>query len=129
MLRMIALVTLLVHSVCAFQYEMYRIPLDKDLIEIEESSGEMMAKTNQELPGKCWACKWIMKKLKKRISAGATQDDIKKKLSNVCDEIGFLKSICKGLVNQYVGTLVEELSTTDNPATICMNVGICKKSF
>ncbi|KAA0710864.1 hypothetical protein E1301_Tti003028 [Triplophysa tibetana] len=129
MLRMIALVTLLVHTVCALQYEMYRIPLDKALNEIEESSGEMMAKASQGLPGKCWACKWIMKKLKRRISTGATQDEIKKKLLSVCDEIGFLKSICKGLVSQYVGTLVEEISTTDNPATICINVGVCKKSF
>lgn len=55
------------------------------------------------------------------------QDDIKKKLSMVCDEIGFLKSKCKDFVNTNLSTLIEELSTTDNAETICVNINICKK--
>ncbi len=42
------------------------------------------------------------------------QDDIKKMLGMVCDEIGFLKYLCRMLVNKYMGTLIEELSTTDD---------------
>ncbi len=53
------------------------------------------------------------------------QDDIKKMLGGVCDEIGFLKSLCRLLVNKYTDTLVEELSTTDNARTICVHIGIC----
>ncbi len=53
------------------------------------------------------------------------QDDIKKMLGGVCDEIGFLKSLCRLFVNKYTDTLVEELSTTDDARTICVNIGVC----
>ncbi|XP_065110012.1 antimicrobial peptide NK-lysin-like isoform X3 [Paramisgurnus dabryanus] len=123
MLRFIILVTLLVSSACALQWKIYR----EELIGNEESSDEVIVKMNQGLPGVCWVCKWAMKKVKKKISNGTTADDIKNKLTRVCDWIGFLKIMCKSLVNKYVGTLVEELSTSDNPATICINIGVCKK--
>ncbi|XP_065109987.1 antimicrobial peptide NK-lysin-like isoform X2 [Paramisgurnus dabryanus] len=123
MLRFIILVTLLVSSVCALQWKIYR----EELIGNEESSGEVMVKTNQGLPGVCWACKWAMRNVKKKISNGATQDDIKSQLAMVCDQMGFLKSLCRSMVSKYTGVLVEELSTSDDPTTICVNVGICKK--
>ncbi|XP_065110030.1 antimicrobial peptide NK-lysin-like [Paramisgurnus dabryanus] len=122
MLRFIILVTLLVSSACALQWEIYR----EELIGNKESSGEVMVKMNQGLPGVCWTCKWAMRNVKKKISNGATAEDIKNQLTRVCDEIGFLKIMCKSLVNKYVGTLVEELSTSDDPATICKNIEICK---
>jgi len=46
-------------------------------------------------------------------------------LSHVCDEIGFLKYLCRTFVGRYINTLVEELSTTDNARTICVNIGVC----
>lgn len=55
------------------------------------------------------------------------QDDVKKMLAMVCDEIVFQKSLCWIFVNEYKETLVEELSTTDNATTICINIGVCKK--
>uniref|UniRef100_A0A8C1G774 Saposin B-type domain-containing protein n=1 Tax=Cyprinus carpio TaxID=7962 RepID=A0A8C1G774_CYPCA len=122
MLWRIVLITLLISSVCALHLEMHKEESIGN--EFEESSGEI---ETEQLPGKCWACKWVMRKLKKQISNGATPDDIKTKLGMVCDEIGFLKSICRKLVNQYTDTLVEELSTTDDTRTICANIGVCKK--
>ncbi|KAA0710865.1 hypothetical protein E1301_Tti003027 [Triplophysa tibetana] len=50
---------------------------------------------------------------------------IKKMLREVCDGIGFLQFVCKNLVANYMGTLLEELSTTDDAPTICRHVGIC----
>nr|WOW88855.1 NK-lysin [Ctenopharyngodon idella] len=122
MLRSIFLVTLLISSVCAFNWEMHKEEFNEN--EIEESSGDIQT---EQLPGMCWACKWAMKKVKKQISNGATPDDIKKKLSMVCDEIGFLKSLCRKFVNKYTDILVEELSTTDDARTICANIRVCKK--
>ncbi|XP_059374518.1 antimicrobial peptide NK-lysin-like isoform X3 [Carassius carassius] len=122
MLRRIVLITLLISSVCALQWEMHKE--DSIRNEFEESSGEI---ETEQLPGKCWACKWVMKKLKKQISNGATPDDIKKKLGMICDEIGFLKSMCRKLVNQFMDILVEELSTTDDAGTICANIRVCRK--
>ncbi|KAK7152644.1 hypothetical protein R3I93_010762 [Phoxinus phoxinus] len=122
MLRSIILVTLLISSVCALDWEMHKE--ESNGIEIEEGSGDVQT---QQLPGMCWACKWAMKKLKRQISNGATPDEIKKKLSMVCDEIGFLKSLCRKFVNKYTDTLIEELSTTDDAGTICANISVCKK--
>ncbi|XP_067312067.1 antimicrobial peptide NK-lysin-like [Pseudorasbora parva] len=122
MLRNIILVTLLISSVCALHWDMHKEESNGN--EIEESSGDI---PTEELPGMCWACKWAMNKLKKQISNGTTKEDIKKKLSMVCDEIGFLKFLCRKFVNTYMDTLVEELSTTDNARTICVNISVCKK--
>ncbi|XP_016129609.1 antimicrobial peptide NK-lysin-like [Sinocyclocheilus grahami] len=122
MLRRIILIALLISSVCALHWEMRKEESTGN--ELEEDSGEIQT---EQLPGICWACNWAMKKLKKQISNGATADDIKKKLGMVCDEIGFLKSLCRKFVNKYTDTLVEELSTTDNARTICVNITVCKK--
>uniref|UniRef100_A0A673LZ13 Saposin B-type domain-containing protein n=1 Tax=Sinocyclocheilus rhinocerous TaxID=307959 RepID=A0A673LZ13_9TELE len=120
MLQSIILITLLISS--------GKISTDQLAIFINQFvyilSGETQTK---QQPGMCWACKWSMKKLKKQISNGATPDDIKKKLEMVCDEIGFLKSLCRKFVNKYKDTLVEELSTTEDTETICINIGVCKK--
>ncbi|XP_026085988.1 antimicrobial peptide NK-lysin-like [Carassius auratus] len=122
MLRRIVLITLLISSVCALHWEMHKG--DSIRNEFEESSGEI---ETEQLPGKCWACKWVMKKLKKQISNGATPEDIKIKLGMICDEIGFLKSMCRNLVNQFTDILIEELSTTDDARTICTNIRVCRK--
>ncbi|KAK3563638.1 hypothetical protein QTP86_031877 [Hemibagrus guttatus] len=87
---------------------------------------EDLLKSEAQLPGACWACKWAMKKVKKQIGNSANVDTIKEKVLKVCDSIGFLKSICRKFINKYLDTLVEELSTTDDPRTICVNIGICK---
>nr|XP_055028869.1 uncharacterized protein LOC129417986 isoform X1 [Misgurnus anguillicaudatus] len=123
MLRFIVLVTLLVSSVCAFQREIHNSSFTEK--EIEEISAEFLAKTSHGFPGMCWACKWAMGKIKKHISVTTNKEAIKAMLGNVCNEIGFLKFLCRGLVSRYMGTLIEELSTTDNPATICSHIGVC----
>ncbi|XP_067310784.1 antimicrobial peptide NK-lysin-like [Pseudorasbora parva] len=122
MLQSIILVTLLISSVGSLHWQMHKEESNGN--EIEESSGDI---PTEQIPGLCWACKWAMNKLKKHIPKNTTADDIKKKLSMVCDEIGFLKSKCKDFVNTNLSTLIEELSTTDNAETICVNINICKK--
>nr|AOT80798.1 NK-lysin [Ctenopharyngodon idella]AOT80799.1 NK-lysin [Ctenopharyngodon idella] len=121
MLPCILLATLLISSVCAFDMEMHRGNFTED--ELEQISGEMAPA--QQLPGLCWACKWAMGKVKGLISRTATPSDIKRALSHVCDEIGFLKFMCRIFVNKYLGVLIEELSTTDDARTICVHVGVC----
>uniref|UniRef100_A0A8C6S8X9 Saposin B-type domain-containing protein n=1 Tax=Neogobius melanostomus TaxID=47308 RepID=A0A8C6S8X9_9GOBI len=63
-----------------------------------------------QLPGLCWTCKWVMNKT------------LTSKLLSVCDKIGFLKSRCQKFVKAKLQVLVEELSTTDDVHTICVNV-------
>lgn len=51
---------------------------------------------------------------------------VKSKLNIVCNEIGLLKSLCRKFVNSHIWELVEELSTTDDVRTICVNTGACE---
>uniref|UniRef100_A0A3B4GUN2 Saposin B-type domain-containing protein n=1 Tax=Pundamilia nyererei TaxID=303518 RepID=A0A3B4GUN2_9CICH len=79
-----------------------------------------------QLPGKCWACKWILNKVKKLAGPNATAESLKSKLLSVCDGIGLLKSLCRKFVKVHLGELIEELTTTDDVRTICVNTGACK---
>ncbi|KAK2825982.1 hypothetical protein Q5P01_020196 [Channa striata] len=79
-----------------------------------------------KIPGVCWACKWALNKVKKVLGKNATAESIKGKLMSVCNEIGLLKSMCRKFVNTHLGELVEELTTTDDVRTICVNAGACK---
>ncbi|KAM4626003.1 antimicrobial peptide NK-lysin-like [Polymixia lowei] len=96
---------------------------DHDQFEEETSVDAGM---DQQLPGVCWACKWALNKVKKSCGRNATAEELKEKVSSVCDQIGFLKSICRRFVKKYLGTLIEELSTTDDVKTICINIKACK---
>lgn len=51
---------------------------------------------------------------------------IKAKLRSVCDGIGLLKSQCRKFVDANLAILIEELTTTDDVRTICVNAGVCK---
>uniref|UniRef100_A0A3B5L565 Saposin B-type domain-containing protein n=1 Tax=Xiphophorus couchianus TaxID=32473 RepID=A0A3B5L565_9TELE len=75
----------------------------------------------QGLPGMCWGCKWALNKLKKK-----TWIKLHSKLRSVCDGIGLLKSQCRKFVDANLAVLIEELTTTDDVRTICVNVGVCK---
>ncbi|XP_065822558.1 NK-lysin tandem duplicate 4 isoform X2 [Labrus bergylta] len=77
-------------------------------------------------PGICWACKWTLNKVKKALGHNATAERMKTKLLSCCEEIGFLKPLCRHFVKKHLGVLIEELSTTDGVNTICVNVGACK---
>ncbi|XP_076156116.1 antimicrobial peptide NK-lysin-like [Alosa pseudoharengus] len=105
-------------SVLAYDWE----GLDYEDNSLEVVKGEERA----QLPGMCWGCKWIVNKVKKSISNGTTQDEIQGKLRAACDQIGFLRSACKGFIKRYITVLIEEVSTTDDVRTICVNVKACK---
>lgn len=52
--------------------------------------------------------------------------NVKSKLNAVCNEIGLLKSACRKFVKTHLGELIEELTTSDDVRTICVNTGACK---
>ncbi|KAK1793382.1 hypothetical protein P4O66_011760 [Electrophorus voltai] len=78
-----------------------------------------------KFPGVCWACKWLIKTIQMQLGPNAPADAIKMALNAVCDQIGFLRFLCKPLVSKYMDVLTEELSTHDTPAVACANIGIC----
>ncbi|CAG5866507.1 unnamed protein product [Menidia menidia] len=85
-----------------------------------------MSHFHEQIPGLCWACKWTLKKVKKLAGPDATSEDIRAVLLKACDQIGKLKSMCRGFVKKNLDELVEELSTTDDVRTICVNLRACK---
>uniref|UniRef100_A0A3B3XCV9 Saposin B-type domain-containing protein n=1 Tax=Poecilia mexicana TaxID=48701 RepID=A0A3B3XCV9_9TELE len=95
-------------------------------IDDDDDGDELGEPDVQGLPGMCWGCKWALNKLKKQLGSNATAEAIKAKLRSVCDGIGLLKSKCRKFVNTNLGVLIEELTTTDDVRTICVNVGACK---
>ncbi|KAM9466841.1 antimicrobial peptide NK-lysin-like isoform 1-T2 [Clarias gariepinus] len=115
-------------SACAIHLEYLKVDSDEELLDGSLDSVDLkkdLQIPEEQLPGACWACKWAMGKLKKELGNNSNQDTIKQAVTSVCDTIGFLQSICRKMINKYLDVLVEELSTTDDPKTICVNIGIC----
>ncbi|KAL7873190.1 hypothetical protein AOLI_G00122610 [Acnodon oligacanthus] len=127
MLRNILITFFLIDSGCAMHLEYLKVDSDEEPLHesLATDQAEDLPMPGAAFPGKCWACKWAMKKLKQSLSSDASVGIIKEQLRGVCNNIGFLKSICKGIVNRNLDVLTEELSTTDDPITICANIGVC----
>ncbi|XP_041828204.1 NK-lysin tandem duplicate 4 [Melanotaenia boesemani] len=106
-------------SVWAVQGRSVEVSIDDE--ERVEISVEARA-----LPGMCWGCKWALNRVKKIIGQNATAEKLKSKLNTVCNEIGLLKAACRKFVKTHLGELIEELTTTDDVRTICVNTGACK---
>ncbi|XP_028251679.1 antimicrobial peptide NK-lysin [Parambassis ranga] len=79
-----------------------------------------------KVPGLCWACKWALNKVKTLVGKNCTAEKLKAKLNAVCEEIGLLKAACRKFVKSHLGELIEELTTTDDVRTICVNLKACK---
>ncbi|XP_076013667.1 antimicrobial peptide NK-lysin-like [Genypterus blacodes] len=99
-------------------------------IEVDDSDQEDMndeiSLEASKLPGLCWACKWALNKVKKELSDNSTVEQVSSKLKGVCNQIGLLKSKCRSFVQKRLEELVEELTTTDDVRTICVNMKACK---
>ncbi|RVE57311.1 hypothetical protein OJAV_G00214920 [Oryzias javanicus] len=79
----------------------------------------------EAFPGMCWGCKWMLNKVKAALGNTTKVEKIKPVLLRGCDEIGFLKKKCKQFLLKHLGVLIEELTTTDDVKTICVNVKVC----
>ncbi|XP_066525756.1 antimicrobial peptide NK-lysin-like [Hoplias malabaricus] len=126
MLQHIIVGFLLISAARAMHLEYLKVdsdekPLDDTLIGQDVD----LHRSGMNLPGKCWMCKWAMKWLKKHIGNKDKAEAIKQKLHEVCDNIRIQKSLCKKIVTKNIDILTEELSTNDDPATICASINMC----
>uniref|UniRef100_A0A4W6F1R9 Saposin B-type domain-containing protein n=1 Tax=Lates calcarifer TaxID=8187 RepID=A0A4W6F1R9_LATCA len=80
---------------------------DEEQVDVEISVGA------RKIPGLCWACKWALNKVKKVLGPNATSE-VKQ------------SSACHKFVKTHLGELIEELTTSDDVRTICVNTGACK---
>ncbi|XP_053365385.1 antimicrobial peptide NK-lysin-like isoform X2 [Clarias gariepinus] len=123
MLRNILLASFLIGSACAMHLEYLKVDSDELL---DGNLSEDLPMTKEQIPVVCWACKWVMKKVKKHLGNHEKAESIRAKLKNVCDKIGLAKTACKKMIDKNMDILVDELSSGDDPATICVNAGLCK---
>ncbi|KAG7224184.1 hypothetical protein INR49_019919 [Caranx melampygus] len=112
-------------SVWAVDGRSFEVAIDDQEQEEVEVEVDISVQAGK-IPGVCWACKWALNKVKKSIGSNASAESIKSKLSAVCDQIGLLKSVCRKFVQKHLGELIEELTTTDDVRTICVNIKACK---
>ncbi|XP_024920878.1 NK-lysin tandem duplicate 4 isoform X1 [Cynoglossus semilaevis] len=91
----------------------------------DEEPAEVELPVEAKPPGLCWGCKWALNKVKKAMTQKETYEKVKARLIKICNKIGFLKSRCHKFVITHLDELVEELSTTDDVKTICVNVKAC----
>lgn len=99
--------------------------IEVSISDVEEMDADVTMDA-RKLPGICWACKWALDKVKKIMGPNATAQSLTPKLKAVCDNIGLLKSLCRKFVKNHLGELIEELTTTDDVKTICINIKACK---
>uniref|UniRef100_A0A3B3R4D1 Saposin B-type domain-containing protein n=1 Tax=Paramormyrops kingsleyae TaxID=1676925 RepID=A0A3B3R4D1_9TELE len=85
-----------------------------------------MSLLTQPLPAShvCLHCFLLMVKclINAAQNAPTQPEQIKNLLTDTCNEIGFLRMICKHLLGKFIDVLVEEISTSDNVNTICAAV-------
>ncbi|XP_028995562.2 antimicrobial peptide NK-lysin [Betta splendens] len=117
---LLACLLLLTCSVWTGQGRRLEVNADQEQWDVEASVEA------SELPGVCWACKWVVNKVRKATGPNATAEVIEATLSTVCDKIGLLKSLCRKFVKSHLSVLIEEITTSDDAATACVNVGACK---
>ncbi|KAJ7989207.1 hypothetical protein DPEC_G00317110 [Dallia pectoralis] len=98
----------------------------QDIDDVDLVTSHPEKRMEQQLPGTCWACKWALNKVKKSLKDTSRKEEIKSKLLSICQKIGLLKSVCLTVVKQHLSVLIEELSTTDDVRTICVNIKACK---
>ncbi|KAG9268631.1 antimicrobial peptide NK-lysin-like [Astyanax mexicanus] len=144
--RSILFVFLLVGTACAMHLEYLKVDESEEkhlngILAVAQAIVQAVAQADDQadiqaeeqqisggkIPGVCWACKWAMGKLKKHLGTKENADAIKAKLLKVCSGIGLLKKRCENFINKNIDVLTEELSTSDDPKTICTNIGVCKE--
>ncbi|KAI4889194.1 hypothetical protein NFI96_012967, partial [Prochilodus magdalenae] len=130
MLGNILVVFLLVGAGCAMHLEYMKVDSDEELFDesLDIDLAKDLPMPRAKLPGQCWVCKWAVGKLKRGLGNNPTKETVQGALKTVCNGIGFLRFICKGVVNRFMDVLTEELSTTDSVARVCSNIGLCQST-
>ncbi|KAI4889193.1 hypothetical protein NFI96_012966, partial [Prochilodus magdalenae] len=111
---------------CAMHLEHTKVDSDEELSDesLDIELAKILPMPGAKFPGQCWVCKWAMGKLKRTLGNHPTKMTVDAALRHVCDGIGFLRFICKGVIGRFMGVLTAELSTSDSAERICRNIGI-----
>ncbi|XP_043938410.1 pulmonary surfactant-associated protein B-like [Protopterus annectens] len=78
---------------------------------------------------KCFACKRIMKRVKKSVGEVTDKEEIKEKLDAFCTELRFMRRICSKLMNKFKDRIADALSEESDARGICVTLGLCKEAY
>ncbi|XP_041702817.1 saposin-C [Coregonus clupeaformis] len=92
------------------------------LMDREDNHAEIKA----DLPGTCYVCKLIIKKVKAKLNGDNNKDDTAAALDSICGSLRMLKGICKKLVNKYKVKLIDALVGDVDARDACKTLKLCK---
>uniref|UniRef100_A0A667WX99 Saposin B-type domain-containing protein n=1 Tax=Myripristis murdjan TaxID=586833 RepID=A0A667WX99_9TELE len=77
------------------------------------------AEENEDFPGLCSACKYIINKIQEKLGKDSSRAKIAELLDKACNYFWIFKSICKQVLNQYRDKLIDFLVKKDNAEAAC----------
>ncbi|KAI1895049.1 hypothetical protein AGOR_G00102270 [Albula goreensis] len=96
---------------------------------VDDVANDMGTVSKEQIPGFCWACKRIMRRVKRLLPANATQDQICEKLHHVCNRLPrFIRRTCTKVVSRYLSKLAAELATNDGARAACTKIRLCRRN-
>ncbi|XP_036811006.1 antimicrobial peptide NK-lysin isoform X3 [Oncorhynchus mykiss] len=78
------------------------------------------------LPGTCFLCKRIIKKIKTKLNGDKSKDNITAILDSICRSLWKLKGVCNKLVNKYKEQLIDALASDVDAVNACKKLKLCK---
>ncbi|CAB1330644.1 unnamed protein product [Coregonus sp. 'balchen'] len=104
-----------------FCLEMGRVGQDLLLYQRHHAS-----RIKADLPGTCYVCKLIIKKVKAKLNGDNNKDDTAAALDSICGSLRMLKGMCKKLVNKYKVKLIDALVGDVDARDACKTLKLCK---
>ncbi|XP_021430411.2 antimicrobial peptide NK-lysin isoform X2 [Oncorhynchus mykiss] len=129
-MRVINIVLLLV---CAAFAQSFKSQGGVSLREDEDMWGNYLmdrddnhAEIKAVLPGTCFLCKRIIKKIKTKLNGDKSKDNITAILDSICRSLWKLKGVCNKLVNKYKEQLIDALASDVDAVNACKKLKLCK---
>jgi len=96
----------------------------------QKSNGMQFDDVPEENKGfnpKCGACKRVVQNLESKVFNGATEDDIKKELHKLCDDLPFGSSKCISIVDNNLDKIFEAIKNKLEPEAVCKMIHLCSQ--
>ncbi|MBN3290596.1 NKL protein, partial [Polypterus senegalus] len=73
----------------------------------------------------CRICTYVVGKVKALVPPGTAKDGVIRILHTVCDRLPVFRSVCRNIISNFLGRLVDEIIANDNPKVICQTMSFC----
>ncbi|XP_064784665.1 uncharacterized protein LOC135508426 [Oncorhynchus masou masou] len=119
--------------VCAAFAQSFKSQGGVSLREVEDMWGNYLmdrddnhAEIKAVVPGTCFLCKRIIKKIKTKLNGDTSKDNITTILDSICRSLWKLKGVCNKLVNKYKEKLIDALASDEDAGNTYKKLKLCK---